>query len=56
MDISKNHIFEILGYTPPHHCHLNATPMAEADAWLQRYRVFWNDKLDALEQAIKDGD
>ena len=39
-----------------HHCRLNATPMAEADAWLQRYRVFWNDRLDALEQALKDGD
>jgi len=30
--------------------------MAEADAWLQRYRLFWNGKLDALEQALKDGD
>ena len=39
-----------------HQCRLNAGPMAEADAWLQRYRVFWNDKLDALEQALKDGD
>ena len=38
------------------HCRLNAAPMAEADAWRQRYRVFWNDKLDALEQALKDGD
>ena len=39
-----------------HRCQLNAAPMAEADAWLQRYRVFWTDKLDALEQALKDGD
>ncbi|WP_290539227.1 MULTISPECIES: metalloregulator ArsR/SmtB family transcription factor [Alcanivorax] len=39
-----------------HHCRLNAAPMAEADAWLKRYRAFWNSKLDALEQALKDGD
>lgn len=39
-----------------HHCRLNAAPMAEADAWLQRYRAFWNEKLDALEQVLKDGD
>ena len=39
-----------------HHCRLNAAPMAEADAWLKRYRAFWNNKLDALEQALKNGD
>ncbi len=45
---------EVQGRT--HHCRLNADPLAEAEAWLQRYRVFWNHKLDALEQALKDGD
>ncbi len=28
---------------------LNPKPLAELDAWLARYRVFWTDKLDALE-------
>lgn len=28
---------------------LNPKPLAELDAWLGRYRVFWTDKLDALE-------
>ena len=45
---------EVQGRT--HLCRLNAAPMAEADAWLQRYRVFWNTNLDALEKALKDGD
>lgn len=28
---------------------LNPKPLAELDAWLARYRVFWTGKLDALE-------
>ena len=29
--------------------HLDPRPLRELDAWLQRYRRFWADKLDALE-------
>ena len=28
---------------------LNPAPLAELDAWLEPYRRFWTDKLDALE-------
>lgn len=28
---------------------LNPGPLAELDAWLARYRVFWTGRLDALE-------
>lgn len=28
---------------------LNAAPLAEVDAWLQPYRQFWAERLDALE-------
>lgn len=45
---------EVQGRT--HHCRLNAAPMVEATAWLKRYWTFWDGKLDALEQALKDGD
>ena len=27
---------------------LDAAPLAEIDQWLQSYRAFWSDKLDAL--------
>lgn len=29
-------------------CHLNAAPLGEAFGWLTRYRVFWEDRFDAL--------
>lgn len=29
-------------------CHLDAAPLGEAFGWLTRYRVFWEDRLDAL--------
>jgi DNA-binding transcriptional ArsR family regulator len=31
---------------------LNPAPLAEVDAWLEPYRKFWNDKLDALERHL----
>lgn len=38
-----------------HVCALESAPLAEADAWLQRYRAFWNTRLDAL-QALLDAE
>lgn len=29
-------------------CHLNAAPLSTAFGWLTRYRVFWEDRFDAL--------
>ncbi len=31
---------------------LNPAPLAELDAWLQPYRRFWVDRLDALESHL----
>ena len=31
-----------------HFCHLEATPMKEAADWLSVYRIFWEERLDAL--------
>jgi DNA-binding transcriptional ArsR family regulator len=33
---------------------LNAAPLAEAAAWIERYRIFWEGRLAALEQYILD--
>ncbi len=33
-------------------CRLRAAPMAEADAWLRQWEVFWNTRLDRLESLI----
>lgn len=41
---------EIRGRT--HLCALDATPLADADAWLQRYAAFWSARLDALEALL----
>ena len=31
---------------------LEAAPLAELDAWLQPFRRFWEDRLDALERHL----
>ena len=35
-----------------HHICLNATPLHAAHEWLDFYRAFWDQKLDALEQFL----
>ena len=32
---------------------VNAQPLTELDAWLQPYRKFWSQKLDALEHHLE---
>lgn len=36
-----------------HICRLAPEPMAQAMRWLQTYEHFWADRLDALEQALR---
>ena len=33
---------------------LRDEPLAELDAWLEPYRGFWGDRLDALERHLDD--
>lgn len=35
-----------------HRCTLNAAPLAEAANWVEEYRVFWEARLDALEEFL----
>jgi len=35
-----------------HYLKANPEPLREASAWLDHYRAFWDQKLDALEQFI----
>jgi DNA-binding transcriptional ArsR family regulator len=37
-----------------HVCRLTPRPLASAAAWLETYETYWNDRLDALEQALMD--
>ena len=37
-------------------CHLDAAPLGAAFGWLTRYRVFWEDRLDALADHLEDED
>jgi DNA-binding transcriptional ArsR family regulator len=34
---------------------VDATPLREADLWLERFRAFWNQRLDALATEIARG-
>ena len=33
---------------------LNADPLAEAQAWIERYRRFWDGRLAALDAFVTD--
>jgi DNA-binding transcriptional ArsR family regulator len=45
---------EIQGRT--HVCRLAAGPLASAHEWLGQYERFWNMRLDALEQLLREDD
>jgi len=34
---------------------VDAEPLREVDAWLERFRVFWEHKLDALATEVARG-
>lgn len=34
-------------------CRLKAAPMRRATEWLERYRAFWDERLDALEAHLR---
>jgi DNA-binding transcriptional ArsR family regulator len=33
---------------------LRPEPLAEVDQWLEPYRVYWSERLDALEQHLEE--
>lgn len=35
-------------------CHLEAAPLSAAFGWLTQYRVFWEDRLDALADHLEN--
>ncbi|AHG01741.1 ArsR family transcriptional regulator (plasmid) [Halostagnicola larsenii XH-48] len=37
-------------------CHLDGAPLSNAFGWLTRYRVFWEDRFDALEDHLEGAD
>jgi DNA-binding transcriptional ArsR family regulator len=37
-----------------HHCHLETRPLEEANAFLARYRPFWENTLDALAKYVEE--
>jgi DNA-binding transcriptional ArsR family regulator len=34
--------------------HLEAQPLKEANEWMQKYKQFWNESFDRLDQALAD--
>jgi DNA-binding transcriptional ArsR family regulator len=36
-----------------HHCSIDPRPLREADLWLEYYRQFWGQRLDALEAYVE---
>jgi len=45
---------EVVGRT--HWCRLDPGPLAGAHEWLNFYAQFWNRRIDALEQLLRDMD
>ena len=43
---------QVRGWT--HVCRLEAGPLAEAQQWLKQYERFWNERLDVLDQLLRD--
>lgn len=39
-----------------HRCALRSEPLKEVERWLDGYRTFWTDKLEALARFAKEGD
>src|SRR3954465_14554554 len=39
-----------------HVCRLDPGPLASAHAWLSFYQRFWTDRLDLLEQLLREED
>lgn len=39
-----------------HWISLDAEPLAEANEWIERYRIFWEDNFDALERFLEETD
>lgn len=37
-----------------HYYHVRPEPLAEIDHWLEPYRQFWSNKLDALEKHLDE--
>lgn len=37
-----------------HYLRLVASPLAEAEDWVTRYRIFWEESFDALERHFED--
>jgi DNA-binding transcriptional ArsR family regulator len=37
-----------------HHCHLQAAPLANAEAFLARYRPFWEKTLEQLARYVEE--
>lgn len=35
-------------------CHLHAAPLSAAFGWLTRYRIFWEDRFDVLEDHLEN--
>lgn len=34
-------------------CRLNATPLRDANDWMEQYRVYWEESLDRLDAYLK---
>lgn len=45
---------EVRGRT--HLCHLEPGPLASAHQWLNYYERYWTDRLDRLEQLLREED
>jgi DNA-binding transcriptional ArsR family regulator len=47
-------LVEVQKHAQQHRYRLRAEPLAEVDNWLEPYRQYWSEKLDALEKCLDE--
>jgi DNA-binding transcriptional ArsR family regulator len=56
LKVLRDHGFATVRVDGPRRLYaVDAAPLAEVDAWLERFRVFWEHKLDALATEVARG-
>ena len=52
--LERAHLIERSRYAQWRPCRLAPAPLKDVDAWLEQYRRLWDDRLDRLDQYLKE--
>ena len=49
-------LVEVVKLGRERHCHARLGALEEVARWAEQYRLFWNNRLDTLQNLLNDGD